>query len=97
MKKNAQKTKWLPDMLTALGGPGNEHDCLLVLRSNGLILPTLDGVATKAIQSMCNMNKSQMKQLQSSPRAENGRRKRMHFVGRTMPNHHEYLWDFVTQ
>jgi hypothetical protein len=21
----------------------------------------------------------------------------MHFVGRTMPNHHEYLWDFVTQ
>jgi hypothetical protein len=70
-------------MLMALGGPGNEHECLLDLltyigqnedyramweeavRSNGLVVPTLDGVATMAIQSMCNMNKSQMKQLKA--------------------------------
>jgi hypothetical protein len=29
MKVNAQKTKWLPDVLTALGGPGKEHESLL--------------------------------------------------------------------
>ena len=29
MKENARKTKWLPDVLTALGGPGNEHESLL--------------------------------------------------------------------
>jgi hypothetical protein len=83
MKKNAKKTKWFPDMLMALGGPGNEHESLLDLltyirqnkdyramweeavRSNGLVVPTLDGIATRAVQSMCNMNKSQMKQLRS--------------------------------
>jgi hypothetical protein len=27
-------------------------------RSNEVALPTLDGVTTKAIKSMCNMNKS---------------------------------------
>jgi hypothetical protein len=32
------------------------------VKSNGLVLPTLDGVATLAIQSTCNMNKSQMRQ-----------------------------------
>jgi hypothetical protein len=81
MKKNAGRTKWFPDLLTALGGPGNEHDSLLDLlsyigqnetyketwqeavRLNGLIVPALDGVATKAVQSMCNLNQSQMKQL----------------------------------
>ncbi len=31
------------------------------VRSNGLILPTFDGVTTFAIQSLCNMNKTQMK------------------------------------
>jgi hypothetical protein len=64
MKKNTHKMKWLPDMLTALGGPGNEQESLLDLlvyigqnnsykaiweeapRSNGPVLPTLDGVAT---------------------------------------------------
>jgi hypothetical protein len=40
------------------------------VRSNGLVLPTLDGVATRAIQSMCNMNKSQMKQLRSCLKLE---------------------------
>jgi hypothetical protein len=90
MKENARKTKWLPDVLTALGGPGKEHESLLDLltyigqnddykatweaavRMNGLVLPTLDGVATKAVQSMCNMNKSQMKQLRSCLKAELG-------------------------
>jgi hypothetical protein len=61
MKANARKMKWLPVALTALGGPGNEHENLLDLlnyigqndnykatweeavRSNGLVLPTLDG------------------------------------------------------
>jgi hypothetical protein len=79
MNENARKTKWLPDVLTALGRPGNEHESLLDLltyigqndeykamweaaaRMNGFVLPTLDGVATKAVQWMCNMNKSQMK------------------------------------
>jgi hypothetical protein len=42
------------------------------VRSNGLIVPTLDGVATRAIQSMCNMNKSQMKQLRSCLKSELG-------------------------
>jgi hypothetical protein len=81
MKKNARKTKWLPDMLTALGGAGNNQESLLdllmyigqeddykatweeVVKSNGLVLPTLDALATRAIQSTCNMNKSQMRQL----------------------------------
>jgi hypothetical protein len=91
MKENARKTKWLSDVLTALGGPGNQHASLLDLltyighndnykaiseeavRSNGLVLPALDGVATKAVQSMCNMNKkSQMRQLRSCLKAELG-------------------------
>jgi hypothetical protein len=90
MKKNAKKTKWFPDMLMVLGGPGNEHESLLDLltyigqnedyramweeavRSNGLVVPTLDSVATRAIQSMCNMNKSQMKQLRSCLKLELG-------------------------
>ena len=64
LKKNAHKTKWLPNMLTALRGPGNNQESLLDLlmyigqddeykamwekavKSNGLVLPTLDGVAT---------------------------------------------------
>jgi hypothetical protein len=61
-------------VLTALSGPSNEHESLLRLptyisgqndnykvtvRSNGLVLPTLDGVATKAV----NMNKPQVRQL----------------------------------
>jgi hypothetical protein len=88
MKDYARKMKWLPDVLTALGGPGNEHESLLDLltyigqnnkykatweaaaRMNRLVLPTLDGFATKAVQSMCNMNKSQMKQLRSCLKAE---------------------------
>ena len=75
-------------MLMALGGPGNEHGSLLdvlnyigqnedykgiweeAVRLNGLVLPTLDGVAT--IQSMCNMNRSQMKQLHSCLKVELG-------------------------
>jgi hypothetical protein len=90
MKQNARKTKWLPDVLTALGGAGNGNETLLDLltyigqteeykatweeavRANGLILPGLDGIATKAVQSMCNMNKSQMKQLRSCLKAELG-------------------------
>jgi hypothetical protein len=90
MKENARKTKWIPDMLTALGGPGNEKESLLDLlvyigqneeykgtweeavTSNGLVLPKLDGVATRAIQSTCNMNKSQMRQLRGCLRAELG-------------------------
>ncbi len=90
MKENARKTKWLPDVLTALGGTGNEHESLLDLltfigqsddykatweaavKMNRLVLPTLDGVATKAIQLMCNMNKSQMRQLRSCLKAELG-------------------------
>jgi hypothetical protein len=90
MKENARKTKWLPDVLTALGGTGNEHESLLDLliyigqnddykatweeavKTNGLVIPTLDGVATKAVQSMCNMNKSQMRQLRSCLKAELG-------------------------
>jgi hypothetical protein len=84
------KKNWFPDMLMALGGPGNEHKSLLDLltyigqnednramweeavRSNGLVVPTLDGVTTRAIQSMCNMNKSQMKQLRSCLKSELG-------------------------
>jgi hypothetical protein len=31
MKKNARKTKWVPDMLTALDGPGNKQESLLDL------------------------------------------------------------------
>jgi hypothetical protein len=31
MKKNARKMKWLPNMLTALGGPGNNQESLLDL------------------------------------------------------------------
>jgi hypothetical protein len=42
------------------------------VRANGLILPGIDGVATKATASMCNMNKSQMKQLRSCLKAELG-------------------------
>jgi hypothetical protein len=90
LKKNARKTKWVPDMLTPLGGPGNEQESLLDLlvyigqnddfkaiweeavRSNGLVLPSLDGVATRAIQSTCNMNKSQMRQLCGCLKAELG-------------------------
>jgi hypothetical protein len=90
MKENARKTKWIPDMLTALGGPGNEKESLLDLltcigqneeynatweeavRSNGLVLPSLDGVATRAIQSMCNINKSQMRQLRGCLKSELG-------------------------
>jgi hypothetical protein len=90
-KKNAQKTKWLPDMLMALGGLGNNQESLLDLlmcmgqeddykatcweeavKSNGLVLPTLDGVATRAIQSTCIMSKSQMRQLRGCPKAELG-------------------------
>jgi hypothetical protein len=41
-------------------------------RTNGLVLPTLDGVATKAVQSIRNLNKSQMKQLRSCLKAELG-------------------------
>jgi hypothetical protein len=81
MKKNAQKTNWLPHMLMALGGQGNKQEKLLdllvyidqnnnynamweeAIRSNGLLLPTLVGVVTQAIQSTCNMNKFQMRQL----------------------------------
>jgi hypothetical protein len=29
MKENAWKVKWLPDVLMALGGPGNDHESLL--------------------------------------------------------------------
>ncbi len=90
MKENARKTKWLPDVLTALGGPGKEHESLLDLltyigqnndnkaaweaavRMNLLVLPTLDGISTKAVQSMSNMKKSQMKQLRSCLKAELG-------------------------
>jgi hypothetical protein len=90
MKENARKTKWLPNVLTALGGPGHERESLLdvltyigqneeykatweeAVRANGLVLPTLDGVATRAVQSMCNMNKSQMKELRSCLKAELG-------------------------
>jgi hypothetical protein len=42
------------------------------VKANGLIVPVLDGVATKAVQSMCNMNKSQMRQLRSCLKAEVG-------------------------
>jgi hypothetical protein len=84
------KMKWLPDVLTALGGPRSKHESLLdlltyigqndnykamweeVARSNGLILLILDSVATKAIQSMCNMNKPQMRQFPSCLKAELG-------------------------
>ncbi len=31
MKKNANETKWLHDVLTALGGPGSKHESLLDL------------------------------------------------------------------
>jgi hypothetical protein len=91
MKENDWRTKWLLDVLTALGGPGNEHaeSLLYVLmyigqnkeykstweeavRLNGLVLPTLDGVATRAIQFMCNMNKSQIKLLHSYLKVESG-------------------------
>jgi hypothetical protein len=42
------------------------------VKSNGLVLPTLDGVVTRAIQSTCNMNKSQMRQLRGCLKAELG-------------------------
>jgi hypothetical protein len=91
-KVNARRTKWIPDVLTALGGPGNEQESLILdlltyigqnddykatweeaIRFNCLALPTLDGVATKAIlQSMCNTNKSQMRQLLSCLKTELG-------------------------
>jgi hypothetical protein len=88
VKKNANETKWLHDVLTALGGPDNFHESLLDLltcvaqneeckatweeavRANGLIVPVLDAVSTKAVQSLCNMNKSQMKQLRSCLKTE---------------------------
>jgi hypothetical protein len=78
-KANAQRTKWIPHMLTVLGGQAvNKKEGLLDLltyirqkedykvtrveavRSNRPILPTLDCVTIRAIQSMSNMNKSQM-------------------------------------
>jgi hypothetical protein len=31
LKKNARKTKWVPDMQTALGGPGNKQESLFDL------------------------------------------------------------------
>jgi hypothetical protein len=90
MKKNANETKWLHDVLTALGGPDNFYESLLDLltyvaqneeckatweeaaRANGLIVPVLDAVSTKAVQSLCDMNKSQMKQLRSCLKTELG-------------------------
>ncbi len=42
------------------------------VRPNGLVLPSLDGVATRAIQSMCNINKSQMRQLRGCLKSELG-------------------------
>jgi hypothetical protein len=42
------------------------------VKSNGLVLPKLNGVATSAIQSTCNMNKSQMRQLRGCLKAELG-------------------------
>jgi hypothetical protein len=41
-------------------------------RANGLVLLALDGVATNAVQLMCNMNKLQMKELRSCLKAELG-------------------------
>jgi hypothetical protein len=79
MKKNARKTKWLLNMLTALRGPGSNQESLLdkatweeAVKSNGLVLPTLNGVTTRAIQSTCNMNKSQMRQLSGCLKAKLG-------------------------
>ena len=43
-----------------------------VIKSNGLVLPTLDGVVTRAIQSTCNMNKLQMRQHCGCLKAELG-------------------------
>jgi hypothetical protein len=45
---------------------GQEDDCNATwegVKSNGLVLPTLDGMATPAIQLAHNMSKSQMRQL----------------------------------
>jgi hypothetical protein len=63
----------LPDLLAYIG-QNEEYKATWEegVRANGLILPVLDGVASKAIQSMCNMNKSQMKQLRSCLKVELG-------------------------
>jgi hypothetical protein len=42
------------------------------VRSNELLVPTFDGVTTQAMQSMCNMNKSQMKQLRDCSKSKLG-------------------------
>jgi hypothetical protein len=42
------------------------------VKSNGLVLPTLDGVATRAIQFTCSTNKSQMRQLRGCLKTELG-------------------------
>jgi hypothetical protein len=67
MKENAQKTKWLPDVLTALGGPGNKHESLLDL----LTYIGQNDHYTR-LHFMCNMNKSQMRHLCSCLQAELG-------------------------
>ncbi len=63
----------LLDLLTCIG-QNEDYKATWeeAVRSNGLVVPTLDGVATRAIQSMCNMNKSQMKQLRSCLKSELG-------------------------
>jgi hypothetical protein len=57
----------LLNLLTYIGQ--YEDDCKVTrveaVRYNRLILPTLDNVTARVIQSMCSMNKSQMRQLHS--------------------------------
>ena len=63
----------LLDLLTYIG-QNEDYRAMWkeAVRSNGLVVPTLVGLATRTIQSMCNMNKSQMKQLRSCLKSELG-------------------------
>jgi hypothetical protein len=88
--RHARETKWVSNLLYALGGDDGQEDTLLDflsflsrsesyrdtweegVRLNGYPMPTIDEVTTKAIQSMANINREQMRQLRSCLRTELG-------------------------
>jgi hypothetical protein len=88
--RHARETKWVSNLLYALGGDDRQEDTLLDflsflsrsesyrdtweegVRLNGYPMPTIDEVTTKAIQSLANINREQMRQLRSCLRTELG-------------------------
>ena len=90
LRENERRSKWLSNMLEAIGGPGRHDDSLLnmllfigqsetykhvwdaAVETNGVPIPKMDETTTFAVQSMCNMNKTQMRMLRRCLRAEIG-------------------------